>query len=65
MKAPVTWMAKNHVAANLLMGFVLLSGLFTMLMITLVAFQFFYRYKPVLEKIVQVEERLEDVGVYR
>lgn len=31
MKAPVTWMAKNHVAANLLMGFVLLSGLFAML----------------------------------
>ena len=31
MKAPVTWMAKNHVAANLLMGFILLSGLFAML----------------------------------
>ena len=31
MKAPVTWMAKNHVAANLLMGFILLSGLFSML----------------------------------
>ncbi len=31
MKAPVTWMAKNHVAANLLMGFVLLSGLFSLL----------------------------------
>lgn len=30
MKAPVTWMAKNHVAANLLMGFILLSGLFAM-----------------------------------
>ena len=31
MKAPVTWMAKNHVAANLLMGFIMLSGLFAML----------------------------------
>ena len=31
MKAPVSWMAKNHVAANLLMGFILLSGLFSML----------------------------------
>ena len=31
MKAPVTWMAKNHVAANLLMGFILLSGFFGML----------------------------------
>ena len=31
MKTPVTWMAKNHVAANLLMGFILLSGLFAML----------------------------------
>ena len=31
MKTPVTWMAKNHVAANLLMGFVLLSGLFALL----------------------------------
>jgi len=31
VKAPVTWMAKNHVAANLLMGFILLSGLFAML----------------------------------
>ena len=31
MKAPVTWMAKNHVAANLLMGFILLSGLFSMM----------------------------------
>ena len=31
MKAPVTWMAKNHVAANLLMGFILLSGFFAMM----------------------------------
>ena len=31
MKAPVAWMAKNHVAANLLMGFILLSGLFSMM----------------------------------
>ena len=31
MKTSVTWMAKNHVAANLLMGFVLLSGLFALL----------------------------------
>lgn len=31
MKTPVSWMAKNHVAANLLMGFILLSGLFSML----------------------------------
>lgn len=31
MKAPITWMAKNHVAANLLMGFILLSGFFAML----------------------------------
>ena len=30
MKTSVTWMAKNHVAANLLMGFVLLSGLFAL-----------------------------------
>ena len=27
MRAPVTWMARNHVAANLLMCFLLLSGL--------------------------------------
>lgn len=26
MRGPVTWMARNHVAANLLMGFLLLSG---------------------------------------
>ncbi len=31
MKAPVTWMANNHVAANLLMGFIMLSGLFAMM----------------------------------
>ena len=31
MKAPVSWMAKNHVAANLLMGFIMLSGLFAMM----------------------------------
>ena len=31
MKAPVSWMAKNHVAANLLMGFIMLSGLFSMM----------------------------------
>ena len=31
MKAPVSWMAKNHVAANLLMGFIILSGLFAMM----------------------------------
>jgi len=31
VKAPITWMAKNHVAANLLMGFILLSGFFAML----------------------------------
>lgn len=31
MKAPVAWMAKNHVAANLLMGFIMLSGLFSMM----------------------------------
>ena len=31
MKAPVSWMAKNHVAANLLMGFIILSGLFSMM----------------------------------
>jgi multidrug efflux pump subunit AcrB len=31
VKAPVTWMAKNHVAANLLMGFILLSGFFAMM----------------------------------
>ena len=31
MKAPVSWMAKNHVAANLLMGFIMLSGLFSMI----------------------------------
>ena len=30
MKAPVSWMAKNHVAANLLMFFVMLSGLFAL-----------------------------------
>ena len=27
MRTPVDWMARNHVAANLLMGFLLLSGL--------------------------------------
>ena len=31
MKASVSWMAKNHVAANLLMGFIMLSGLFAMM----------------------------------
>jgi multidrug efflux pump subunit AcrB len=31
VKTPVTWMAKNHVAANLLMGFILLSGFFAMM----------------------------------
>ena len=31
MKAPVSWMAKNHVAANLFMGFIMLSGLFSMM----------------------------------
>ena len=31
MKVPVSWMAKNHVAANLLMGFIMLSGLLSML----------------------------------
>lgn len=31
MKAPVSWMANNHVASNLLMGFIILSGLFAML----------------------------------
>ena len=31
VKAPVSWMAKNHVAANLLMGFIMLSGLFAMM----------------------------------
>lgn len=31
MKAPISWMAKNHVAANLLMGFIMLSGLFSMM----------------------------------
>ena len=31
MKAAVSWMAKNHVAANLLMGFIMLSGLFAMM----------------------------------
>lgn len=30
MKAPVAWMARNHVAANLLMGFLVLSGLLAM-----------------------------------
>ena len=31
MKSPVTWMANNHVTANLLMGFLILSGLFSMM----------------------------------
>ena len=31
MKTSVTWMAKNHVAANLLMVFVLLSGFIAMM----------------------------------
>jgi len=31
VKAPVAWMAQNHVAANLLMGFLLLSGVFALL----------------------------------
>ncbi len=30
MKAPIGWMARNHVAANLLMGFLVLSGLLTL-----------------------------------
>ena len=31
MKAPVSWMAQNHVAANLLMVLILLSGVFALL----------------------------------
>ena len=31
MKKPVAWMARNHVAANLLMGFLLLSGFLGMM----------------------------------
>ena len=31
MKTPVAWMARNHVAANLLMGFLLLSGFLGMM----------------------------------
>ena len=31
MKTPVSWMARNHVAANLLMGFLLLSGVLALI----------------------------------
>ena len=31
MKVPIAWMARNHVAANLLMGFLVLSGLLSLL----------------------------------
>jgi len=31
VKSSVTWMANNHVTANLLMGFLILSGLFSMM----------------------------------
>ena len=31
MRSPVDWMARNHVAANLLMGLLLLSGLLALL----------------------------------
>ncbi len=31
MKSSITWMANNHVTANLLMGFLILSGLFSMM----------------------------------
>jgi general nucleoside transport system permease protein len=46
-------------------GFGIDYALLGVLMITLVAFQFLYRYKLLLERIVEVEERFEDVGVYR
>ena len=31
MKSPVSWMSRNHVAANLLMGLLVLSGLLALL----------------------------------
>ena len=31
MRSSVSWMANNHVTANLLMGFLILSGLFSMM----------------------------------
>jgi simple sugar transport system permease protein len=54
----------RFVQGQLDIGFGIDYALLGVLMITLVAFQFFYRYKLVLEKPVEVEERL-DVGVYR
>jgi len=55
----------RFVQGQLDIGFGIDYALLGVLMITLVAFQFFYRYKVVLDRIVEVEERLEDVGVYR
>ncbi|MFN2289594.1 MAG: ABC transporter permease [Anaerolineae bacterium] len=55
----------RFVQGQLGIGFGIDYALLGVLMITLVAFQFFYRYRPVLERNVQLEERLEDVGVYR
>jgi simple sugar transport system permease protein len=54
----------RFVQGQLDIGFGIDYALLGVLMITLVAFQFFYRYKFVLNKQVEVEERL-DVGVYR
>ncbi len=56
----------RFVQGKLNMGFGLDYALLGVLMITLVAFQFFYRYKIVLVKpTVRTEEKPLDVGVYR